>query len=189
MPGESDILGGLFGAATSAATGNPIGMAAALGGIGLSIFGASEKADMAKQQAALQSQMTATEMQQDAVRQQAMRVNARRQQIEVLRNAQRARSLALNNATSQGAQFGSGLQGGYGQISGAAGWNNTGIQSSLDFGEQMFGLNQTLSQQKMQMANLTGQQATNQAYTQLGSTLVSNANQLGNIGKQFGLGK
>lgn len=189
MAGESEILGGLFGAATSMATGNPIGMAAAVGGIGLSIFGAMEKADMAKKQADLQSQMTQTEMQQEGVRQQAMRVNARRQQMEVLRNAQRARSLALNNATSQGAQFGSGLQGGYGQVAGAANWNNSGIESSLNFGEQMFSLNQTMSQQKMQMAQLTGQSATAQAYTQLGSTLVSNASQLGNIGKQFGAGK
>jgi len=40
---------------------------------------------------------------------------------------QRARSLALSTATNQGAQFGTGLQGGYGQISGESGTNMLGI--------------------------------------------------------------
>jgi hypothetical protein len=182
---SGNVLGGLLGAAGSAATGNPLGVGLALGGIGLSLFGGMSKASSAGEMAGVQQKMTQIEMQQDTVRQRAMELSARRQHIEVLRNAQRARSLALNAATTQGAQSGSGLQGGYGQIQGAANWNIAGINQNLDFGEQMFGLNQILSQQKIEMARLQGQSATAGAYQSLGGTLLQAAPTVGKLSKGF----
>src|SRR5882672_6919476 len=60
-----------------------------------------------------------------------MKLNARRAQMEVLRNNQRARSMALSSATNQGAAFGSGLQGGLGQIQGMSNTNLLGINQNL----------------------------------------------------------
>lgn len=181
MADSSDVLGGLFGAGASLAMGNPLGVAASLGGLGLSIFGGIQKTEAAQKQAQISQDMAQTEMKQDAVRRQAMEVAARRQQMEVLRNQQRARSLALNNATGQGAQFGSGLQGGYGQVTGQSGVNLLGISQGLQAGEQMFDLNNMLSQQKMQMAQAGGQAATAQGMTSLGGALLTSAGPMKNL--------
>lgn len=182
---ENGIFGSLVSVGTGAATGNPIGMAAGIAGLGLSIFGGAEKMAAAKQKADAQRQITSAEMQQDDVRRKAMELSARRQQMEVLRNAQRARSLALNNATSQGAQFGSGLQGGYGQIAGATNWNLAGINQNLSFGEQMFDLNKTISQQKLNVSDSESRSSTGSALSGLGGMLMSNTGTLKNLGGNF----
>src|SRR5882672_3742875 len=153
-------LSGLLSAGMGAATGNPIAIASGVLGLGMSIFGGVKQSQAAQQMAAAKQQIAGLETQQDTVRRSAMELSAKRQQMEVLRNAQRARSLALNNATSQGAQFGSGLQGGYGQVQGAASWNNLGITQNLDLGEQMFSLNQHINEQKMNIAGAESSSAT-----------------------------
>ena len=110
------------------------------------------------------------------------RLGARRQQMEVLRNEQRARSLALSNSVNQGAQFGSGLQGGYGQIEGESGNNLLGINQNLSLGAQMNTINQSISGQEMNIAKYQGQAAMWQGIssagsgaTSLGSSLVGSA--------------
>lgn len=99
-------------------------------------------------------------------KQKAMELDARRQQLEVIRNQQRGRALALTTATSQGASRGSGLQGGYGQISGQTGVNLLGIQQNLDIGRNIFGINQGISDSRVAQADLQHtyelQQAANQ---------------------------
>jgi len=158
-----------------------------LAAVGLisSIFGGIEKYDAAKQTAAAQSQIAGLETQQDAVRRQAMEVGARRQQMEVLRNQQRARSLALNNATSQGAQFGSGLQGGYGQIEGQSGVNLLGISQNLQAGEQMFGLNAQINTQKMNIAGASSTAAMGAGFSSLGSGILGNLGIAKNLSTNF----
>lgn len=180
-------LGNLFAAGASFATGNPIGAAAGIVGLGLSIFGGIEKSRIAGEIAESQQQISKYEMQQEAVRRRAMQLSARRQQVEVLRNQQRARSLALQAATTQGAQQGSGLQGGYGQIAGATQWNLAGIQQNLGFGEEMFGLNAQISQQKQRIASLGGESATASGIGSLGSMLTGSVPSLGKL--QFGSSK
>jgi hypothetical protein len=97
---------------------------------------------------------------------QAMEVDARRQQLEIIRGQQRARALGLTNATSQGSSKGSGLQGGYGQASGQAGTNLVGVQQALQSGENIFNANAAITGFNSQMADLTNlyniQQANNQ---------------------------
>ncbi|HEY2810534.1 MAG TPA: hypothetical protein VGJ00_03995 [Rhabdochlamydiaceae bacterium] len=89
-----------------------------------------------------------------------MKLNARRAQTEVIRNAQSARSLALTSATGQGAQFGSGLQGGYGQIQGRAGTNLLGINQNLKIGETISTYNQDITNQQLALSKYQGQAAT-----------------------------
>jgi hypothetical protein len=136
------------------------------------------------QQGISQSSQNIAALQQQAnqVKWTQARLGARRQQMEVLRNEQRARSLALSNATNQGAQFGSGLQGGYGQIQGESGNNLLGINQNLALGAQMNTINQSISGQEMNIAKYQGQAAMWQGIggagagaTSLGSSIVSSA--------------
>lgn len=102
----------------------------------------------------------------EAQKRQAMEVDARRQQLEIIRGQQRARALGLTNATAQGAGKGSGLQGGYGQISGQSGVNLLGVQQALQTGENIFGSNAAITDYNSQMAQLTNQYNIQQAGNQ-----------------------
>lgn len=155
-------------------------------GLGVSAFGAYEKYDAAKQTAQSQENIAGLETQQDAVRRQAMEIQARRQQLEVLRVQQRTRSVAESNATNQGAQLGSGLQGGYGQISGMTGNNLTGIRENLAAGENMFDLNAQISQQRIQIARSSSESAFGTGLMTLGGGILSSASAAGRLGQGFG---
>src|SRR5437660_2342874 len=174
-------LSNLFSACIGFATGNPIAAAAGVAGLGMSIFGGISKMDAAQKSAAASAGIAQAEQQQEVIRQRMMEVGARRQQMEVLRNQQRARSLALNNATTQGAQQGSGLQGGYGQIAGQSGVNALGISQNLEAGEQMFGLSAQISGQKVALAQAGGQAATAQGVSGIGSTLLGAVGPIKNL--------
>ena len=116
-----------------AAAAIPIITAATAGaGVGLQIYGTTQQQSAAKKQYQLQQDIAAREAQAEAVRQRAAELDAHRRQLEIVRVQNRQRALALANATAGGAQYGSGLQGGYGQIAGQthdggrAGWNRPG---------------------------------------------------------------
>lgn len=102
----------------------------------------------------------------EATKRQAMEVDARRQQLEIIRNQQRGRALGLATATAQGASKGSGLQGGYGQIAGQTGVNILGVQQNLQAGRNIFDANANISNLNSQMADLTYNYAVQQAATQ-----------------------
>lgn len=100
-----------------------------------------------------------TQFAQEGLRKQAMELDAKRQQTEIIRNQQRARALALTTATAQGAQRGTGLQGGYAQISGQSNVNALGIDQQLSLGRNMFNLNAQLAGQRKDMISLENQYA------------------------------
>lgn len=97
------------------------------------------------------------------LKKQAMEADARRKELEFIRQQQRARSLGLATATRQGAQYGSGLQGGYGQISGATGTNLTSLNQNLQIGEGIFGFNAGITNQRVALGDLQTQYAKTQA--------------------------
>lgn len=107
----------------------------------------------AQRQAKAQEEAEAAQRRAESVRHQAMELDAKRKQMEILRTQQRARSLALSNATASGSQFGSGLQGGYGQIAGQSNFNALGVNQGLELGNQMFSANASLSNARVDMAN------------------------------------
>jgi hypothetical protein len=102
----------------------------------------------------------------EATKRQAMEVDARRQQLEIIRSQQRGRALGLTTATAQGASKGSGLQGGYGQISGQTGVNLLGVQQNLQAGRDIFDSNSNISDLNSNMADLTYNYAVQQAQGQ-----------------------
>lgn len=147
-------------------------------GIATAATGAYFNQQGARQQANAQKQIAQDEMKQNQLRQQGMELDARRKQLEVLRNAQRARAMGLTAATGQGAQYGSGLQGGYGQISGDASTSLTGIQQGLDLGRQNFQLSNDISQWKMNAAHGATTSALGQGISSVGGAIMGGASSM-----------
>src|SRR5258708_21364752 len=152
---------------------DPVGAGVELAGLGIEIFGGVQSAGYAKQSAEISKQEVGVEMQQDTVRQNAMHMSAQRQSLQQVRENQMARSQSLNTATNQEAQFGSGLQEAYGSISGQTNTNLAGISQSLQFGDQMFALNQQLDKLKISKAGIEGQQASAQGLSSIGAGIMS----------------
>jgi hypothetical protein len=100
---------------------------------------------------------------------QAMETDARRSNLEQIRNEQRARSISLATGVAQGGSgyvSGSSARGGaYGGISGQGGTNLLANQQSLLTGENVFAANANISQSNIQMNNLQTQYALQQADT------------------------
>lgn len=169
---------------------DPISMisgASSLVGLGMSLFGSS-KSTAAAQAVSQESQAIAgLDMKVNDQRQQQMTLTAQRQQLQNIRNGQLARSMALTSATGQGAQFGTGLQGGYGQISGDENTNNLNTNQNLMIGNNIFALDNQIDQHKMNMAQYQGDMATGQGLSSLGSSIGRSAGTLGNLfGNMFG---
>lgn len=101
---------------------------------------------------------------------QAMELGARRQSLEIIRNQQRGRALALTANVAQGGsgavRGSSALQGAYGQIGGQTGVNMLGVSQNLQIGRDIFTANQNISNNRIDSANLeylyAQQQAANQ---------------------------
>lgn len=114
--------------------------------------GAQVQVQGAAQQNAATKAITGLEQQTEEQRFAAMELDARRQTLEAIRQGQRARALGLTAATAQGAGYGSGLQGGYGQIQGQTGQNLLGIGQNLEIGRNIFGINSQITQQRLAYA-------------------------------------
>lgn len=101
---------------------------------------------------------------------QAMELGARRQSLEIIRQQQRGRALALTANVAQGGSGAvngsSALQGAYGQIGGQTGVNMLGVSQNLQIGRDIFTANQNISNNRIDSANLeylyAQQQAANQ---------------------------
>ena len=119
---------------------------------------------------------------------QAMETEIRRQDLEQMRGAQRARSISLATGVAQG---GSGFVGGssarggaYGGISGQVGTNMLGLQQSLTSGEAAYSANQSISQSNLQMTDLQTQYALQQANLQTQKSDLSYSYAQANAGFQ-----
>lgn len=107
-----------------------IGAASAVVGTGVSIAGSIQETNARKKA--------------ENARQRQASLEATRQRREIIRNQVVARAQALSTAASQGGQFGSGLQGGYGQIAGQAGNQTLAVNQSEALGNQVFAANRDL---------------------------------------------
>lgn len=177
----SSLVGGAASGAAAGSIGGPVGMAVgAAVGLGLSAWGMFTNYENAKESSQRQNQiqtaMAQIETQQDDVRRKAMELDASRRSMEIMRNMQRARSLAVIRATTQGAGLGSGIGGGVAQVQQQASWELSGINDNTLFGRSMFSLNAQLNQQKLLMAQSSAESQTNaalgQGLQQAGSSIL-----------------
>jgi hypothetical protein len=143
-----------------------------LAGLGMSIFGANESSQAAQAKYDAQKKIAGLEIQADAQRRQAMEISARRNMLQTVRNAQQAQAQALANATSQGAQFGSGLAGGKGTVAGEAGTQMLGVSQNLQIGEKMFDINDQINMQKMAESDAESKMSQGQGMSAFGGDLM-----------------
>lgn len=189
-----DSGGAALGAATSvgsaAAQGgmNPIAdITAAIGlvGLGTSLFGSNAASAAAQRTAAISKEVSGLEMKVNDQRQLQMNLQGQRQQLQTIRNSQLARSLALTSATSQGAQMGTGLQGGFGQISGDTNTQNRNVGQNLQIGNNIFSLDNQISQRKMMLADASSSLANAQGTMAIGGAITKSAGPIGQLSGQF----
>lgn len=183
------IYDSLAGVGVSAATGNYIG--AAVQGIGLatSIFGGMSASAHAKEAYNIQSTIAGYESQVEDQRHTAMQLAGRRQQMEILRNNQRARAMSTQAAVTQGASLGSGYAGGQAQVQDQSLFNLAGVNQNLEIGDKIFGLNKQISQQKLALSKVQGQMATDQGVSSFGGSLMKAGDPLSRLLQGFGGGQ
>lgn len=157
-----------------------MGPFAAIIGAGLSIGGLVGASDTAEKMAAEQKAIAADEMKIEKQKRMSMELDARRRELEVFRNVQRTRSIALTNAVNQGAGSGSGLLGGMAQASQAGREDLTAIGQGLTIGRTISDLNVDISTHKSTLADLGADMSFYQGLSSLGNQLLGNA---GTIGK------
>ena len=172
-------------------SGNTYGQAAAEGtgaavSLGFSAYGAYEQVEASKKENAAQIAQIGLEEQQNTLRQQMMQLTSHRQSLQNLRQAQAARALAVTDATNQGAQFGSGLQSGLGQVSGQEASNALGLSQNLQLGNQMFSLTNQIDQQKIAYAQAQQQSQQAAGISSFGKSLGSSIGPLANLAMQVG---
>lgn len=179
------VSDGLVSAGVSAATGNYVSAGLSLVGVGLSLFGGNEQANIAKQEAQVSQDEIAQEQKVNDQRQQAMELSAHRQQLEIVRNTQRQRALGLASATSKGAQYGSGMPGGQADTTNQGVFAFQGVSQNLQIGENIFGLDKLISGDKSQMSALQGQMAEAGNYAAYGAAVSKSADPLGRLSGQL----
>lgn len=158
-------------------------------GLGMQIFGGFKGSEVASQQAEQSRYIAQDEQKINDQRRQQMLLESRRNQLQIFRNNQRLRAQATNAATQQGAQFGSGLQGGLAQIQDQGLFNSQGINQNVEIGQNIFGINNDISQHKMQLASLGGDAADAAGLASLGGALIKAGPTIGAFGKQLGFGR
>ena len=169
----SDDASGLAGIGVSAATGNYLGAAVGAIGLGMSLFGGISASENASQAAEIQGQIAGLQGQVNTQKYNASTLMARRQTLEQMRTAQRTGAQATAAATGQNAQFGSGLAGGLGQIQDQSKFNLLGINQNQEIQKNVYGLNQSITADQMQLSALGSSSATDQGLMSLGSGLMS----------------
>jgi hypothetical protein len=162
---------------------NPISAIIGLGGTALSMFGGLQASGYAKQASQISNQIFATDQQINAQREQQMELEASRQQIQNIRNMQRARAMAQNTAVNQGAQYGSALPGAYGQISGEGETNALGMNQNLAIGKNVFALNSKIDAFKQQLSGVQGQEQSALGLAGIGRGIAQASGPLGRLSK------
>lgn len=161
---------------------DPISIGLGVVGLGTSLFGMFGSVNNAHAEAQVSQDEIGLEQQQNDVRQQAMEASGRRNQLQVLRTSQRARSMAVQAGSTQtGSLSGSGVQGGEAETTNEGYYGLKGINDQLTFGRQLFGLDAKISTDKQQMAALKGNDATDQGITSVGNALMKIGPTVGNI--------
>lgn len=182
------IFDSLAGVGVSAATGNYVGAAVQGVGLALSIFGGASAASHAKEAYGIQANITGLENQVEDQRHTAMQLAGRRQQMDILRNNQRARALSTQAAVTQGASLGSGYAGGQAQVQDQSLFNLAGVNQNMSIAENIFGFNKQISQQKLALSKVQSESATDQGISSLGGSLMKAGDPLSRLLQGYGGG-
>lgn len=187
---------------------DPISLAIAGIGLGTKLLGgilgsgdqskySGEISNLSSQNAQIEGKNAELETQVNNQRQSQMELTARRQELEDFRVSQRARAKGVNAAVNQGAQFGSGLQGGEASVTNQGLFNVLGVKQNLQIGENIFGYEDNVSQNNVsisrnnaQISSLKGQMnsalSTDNMISSIGSNIAGSTNVLSGLVKDIG---
>lgn len=165
---------------------DPISLGIMAVGLGMSVFGGIGSSGASAKAAEISKDEAMHEQQINSIKQQQMDVEARRTNLQTIRNNQQARAMATEAATNQGAQFGSGLQGGLAQIQDQTLYNMQGVNYAQAFGKQIFAQNNAISADKMQMAGVQSDQAQYAGISSIGGAIMKAGPLIGGLSKGFG---
>jgi hypothetical protein len=165
---------------------DPISLGISAIGLGLQVWSGMESSSAAKESYEAQNKINAEEGQIQALKQRQAQLEARRMQTENMRNIQRGRAMASQAAVNQGAQFGTGLQGGLAQVQAQGFWNMLGVDQAQEIGNTIAGHNQTISGLKTQVNNAQSDMATSQGYASIGGALLKAGPSIGSFAQGFG---
>jgi len=164
---------------------DPISTGLNLVGFGLQLFGMSEGQEAAEKAAGIKKGIAADEIRINEQKKQQMLLESSRKQMEIFRNMQRQRSMATAAAVNQGASSGSGLQGGLAGVTNQSLFNSLGISQNVELGQNIFGINDEISQKKMQLADVETDQAEAAGWASLGGSLMKAGPTFESIGKSI----
>lgn len=174
---------GDWGAGPLGTSGAAAGIGGIVGGVGAGLaFMGME--DTNKAYGALASDSLAQaglEKQVNALKQQQMHLTTNRQQMENLRNTQRAQAISKAAGVASGASL-SGSSGYAGAVAGeaaAGGRNVVNLNQNQQIGDQTFGVENQISDLKAKMAQDQANIAKGAGMSQLGSGLLSGAMNIG----------
>lgn len=156
-------------------------LAALAGGLALSAAGTAVSYDAAQKSAEASRNISSEQQNQETIREQAMNLDARRRQRNIIRQGLIAKSQALAVGTSQGAANSSGMQGAFAQIQGETNWGLQGVANSLNFGSQMFASNRKILDYRKDEASAGAEGALGAGLSSLGGKISGSATGLGNI--------
>jgi len=154
-------------------------------GLGLGAAGLIGSNKAANEANAAQQQMLALQRQQMEEQKKQMELDALRRKRDIIRQSIAARSVALTTATAQNAQFGSGLAGAYGTITGRGNSSLLALGQNLAIGENMANLKMSESFAQSRYANAQSQLAFYQGLTSLGGGMLKNLDAIGRVGTTF----
>jgi hypothetical protein len=149
-----------------------LALGAALGATGLATAGLGVAAAGAATTYTGQRRQADASRRAEQIRERAMKVEADRARRDALRTSMRERGIANAAATNQGADAGSGVQGGFSQIQSNAGYRVGAINTNEFFGEQLFRANDAFARGGQTAAIGTG-------LSRVGSALFTNSGKLG----------
>lgn len=165
---------------------DPITLGLGIAGLATNLFGGIMGSGVAKQEASVSRDIAFQEGQENNLRQSIMNMNARRAQIETVRNMQRARAYGIQAGVNQiGAFTGSGVKGGIAASEDQGLFGLQGINNTQAVNNQMYGINQNITNDRMKLSSLGGQASTYQGIQSLGGAMLNVAP---TAGKFFGGG-
>ena len=179
---------------------DPVSIGLGLAGLGMQLFGGMGQANVASQQAQISAQIAGVSgnvaTQEQAIqgqKQQQMTMEAQRSSLQNFRNVQQTKAAGMAAAVSGGAEFGSGIKGAQSAATDQGLYNQEGINQSFQTGTAIFGLNNKISADKIQMAQLQsqsallgGQAATDQGIASIGGALLKSGPTIGAFAKGVG---
>jgi hypothetical protein len=118
-------------------------------------------------------------------RHQEMILTAQRQQMQNIRNMQMARSMAVSSATNQGAQFGTGLQGGEAQIADQGANNMLDLNQNVRLANKVYSDQNQIDYFRMGISQLNSQIADDQGQMAMYGAIGQAAGPIGRIGANF----